>query len=68
MPRVRMLQAVAGLDFSWAPGEVVTMTPDQADAWADGVRGELVRDEPQERAVTTAAETTARRSRAGRRG
>ena len=45
MPRVRMLASVAGTDFSWIPGQIVDMDDDQAAAWADGVRGELVDDD-----------------------
>jgi hypothetical protein len=37
-----MLTGVSGLDFSWRPGEVVTMSEEDAAKWADGVRGELV--------------------------
>lgn len=49
----------AGADYLWEAGEVVTMTPEQAKVWADGVRGELVR-------TTTAVETP--ESSARRRG
>lgn len=42
MAKIRMLQAVSGLDFSWAPGELVDLDDEQAAAWADGVRAELV--------------------------
>ncbi|NUP19872.1 MAG: hypothetical protein HOZ81_28090 [Streptomyces sp.] len=42
MARVRILQAVSGLDFSWAPGELVDLDDEQAATWADGVRAELV--------------------------
>ncbi len=42
MPSVRILQSVAGLDFSWVPGDVVEMTDESAAAWADGHRGEYV--------------------------
>jgi hypothetical protein len=41
MPDVRILQGVSGLDFSWAPGDVVPMEEAQAAAWADGYRAEL---------------------------
>jgi hypothetical protein len=43
MPVVRMLTSAAGPHGSWDEGEEVTMTPEQARVWADGVRGELVR-------------------------
>lgn len=48
MPRVRLLTSVAGLHESWQAGEEVDMTPEQAQVWADGVRGELVREVPVE--------------------
>lgn len=67
MPQVRFLQAVAGDDFSYVAGDVVEMPGDQAEAWADGVRGELVRGEMPEtperaapKAETTAAPTSAK--------
>lgn len=43
MPQVRMLTDVAGPESSWEAGQVVEMTPQQANVWADGVRGEVVR-------------------------
>lgn len=53
MPRVRMLTSVAGQYFQWDEGDEVDMTPEEANVWADGVRGELVRPtttvEPPER-------------------
>lgn len=61
MPLVRMLTSVAGATVSWELGEEVEMTPAEAQVWADGVRGELVRDDPpvtpegRARAVETAA-------------
>ncbi|GLY81842.1 hypothetical protein [Actinoallomurus iriomotensis] len=48
MPRVRFLQAVAGDDFAHVAGDVVEMSGEQAEAWADGVRAELVRSEAPE--------------------
>lgn len=45
MPTVRILQSVAGLDFSWVPGDEIDMTEEQAAAWADNYRGELVEAE-----------------------
>ncbi|MFE1550579.1 hypothetical protein [Streptomyces sp. NPDC058718] len=45
MARIRVLQAVAGVDFSWAPGEEVDLDDEAASAWADGVRAELVEGE-----------------------
>lgn len=48
MPRVRILQAVAGERFSWRAGEIVDMSAAEAKVWADGYRGELVRGEQPE--------------------
>lgn len=48
MPRVRILQAVAGERFSWRAGEIVDMSAADAKVWADGYRGELVRGEQAE--------------------
>lgn len=45
MPRIRILQSVAGLDFSWAPGEVIEVDDKTAKAWADGERAELLEEE-----------------------
>ncbi|MEU0797168.1 hypothetical protein ABZ342_44500 [Amycolatopsis sp. NPDC005961] len=42
MPTVRILQSVAGLNFSWVAGDEIEMTDEKAAAWNDGVRGELV--------------------------
>lgn len=38
MPRIRILEAVAGLDFSWQPGDVVDLVEEEASKWADGHR------------------------------
>lgn len=43
MPLVRMLTSVAGPARSWEIGEEVEMSGEEAQVWADGVRGELVR-------------------------
>lgn len=67
MPRVRMLTSVAGAHRSWAPGELVDMTPEEAAVWADGVRGELVRSDPPATPEARAApEITAQAVRASR--
>lgn len=58
MARIRILQAVAGLDFSWAPGDEVDLDDESAAMWADGVRAEAVED----------SEKAAARSRGGGRG
>lgn len=39
--RIRVLQGVSGLDFSWAPGDTVELPADEAAKWADGFRAEL---------------------------
>lgn len=43
MPKVRVLQPVAGVDFSWTPGEIVELPAAEAAKWADGSRCELVK-------------------------
>ena len=58
MARIRILQAVGGVDFSWAPGDEVEVDDDVAAAWADGERAELI--ETAEKATT--------KSRGGGRG
>ncbi|MFJ8791401.1 hypothetical protein [Streptomyces sp. NPDC102462] len=64
MPRIRVLQSVGGLDFSWKAGQVVEVDAATAAAWADGERAVLV-DEPKPQA---GAEKAAARSRGGGRG
>jgi hypothetical protein len=68
MPRVRILQAVAGEAFSWMAGEEIDMSAEDAAKWADGYRGELVGDsvETPENAAP-AVETTATTTRPTRR-
>ncbi|WP_420034700.1 hypothetical protein ACN2WE_21470 [Streptomyces sp. cg28] len=61
MARIRVLRSIAGADFVWEPGQVVDLPGDQAAAWADGVRAELVRGQTPETPETAAAETTARK-------
>jgi hypothetical protein len=41
MPLVKILQAIGGTDFSWVPGEIVSMTDEQVAVWCDGERAEL---------------------------
>lgn len=60
MPRIRILQSIAGSDFSWSPGEVVEVDGTAAAAWADGERAELVDEK-----VQGGAEKAAARSRGG---
>lgn len=61
MANVRVLQPIAGLDFSWAPGEVVEISEKLAALWAIG--GLVEHAEPAKTARTTAA----RKSRGGSR-
>jgi len=42
MARIRVLEAIAGADFSWAPGDVVDVSEEEAASWADGHRAVLV--------------------------
>jgi hypothetical protein len=52
MATIRVLQAIGGLDFSWAPGDLVELPDDEAAKWADGYRAELVDDHPPASPVT----------------
>jgi hypothetical protein len=61
MARIRILQSIAGLDFSWVPGEVVEVDDAAAEGWADGERAELVDDGKSH----GSAEKAAARSRGG---
>jgi hypothetical protein len=63
MPRIRVLQAVAGPDFSWNPGDEVDLPGEEASKWADGVRAELVRGQAAETPEGPSVETTTRRSK-----
>jgi hypothetical protein len=38
--KIRLIQGVSGLDFAWAPGEVIELPADEAAKWADGERAE----------------------------
>lgn len=60
MPRIRMLQAVAGPDFSWDAGMEVDLPGEEASKWADGIRAELVRGDAVETPESQAPETTKR--------
>ncbi|MFC5217329.1 hypothetical protein [Streptomyces coerulescens] len=56
MARIRVLEAIAGADFSWAPGDVVDVSEEEAASWADGHRAALVDGEdgvPAEETATT---------------
>lgn len=41
MARIKVLEAIAGSDFSWAPGDVVDVSGEEAASWADGHRAVL---------------------------
>ncbi|MFJ4990065.1 hypothetical protein ACIP9H_40495 [Streptomyces sp. NPDC088732] len=47
MARIRVLEGVAGDDFSWAPGDLVDLPDDEAAAWADGHRAQWADAEPE---------------------
>ncbi|MFD9306133.1 hypothetical protein ACFWCB_26350 [Streptomyces sp. NPDC060048] len=73
--RIRILQGVAGDDFSWAPGDEVDLPAEEAAKWADGYRAEWAdpatearADEVVEDAGPAVAEKAAPRSRGGGRG
>ena len=40
MKTIKLKVAVGGEDFTWAPGELVTLPDAVAARWADGVRAE----------------------------
>jgi hypothetical protein len=40
-----MLVNAAGPNFEWRENEIVQMSPEEAQKWADGIRGELVIEE-----------------------
>ncbi|MEV4863266.1 hypothetical protein [Streptomyces ossamyceticus] len=42
MPRICVLEAIAGSDFSWAPGDIVGLSEEEAARWADGHRAVLL--------------------------
>ncbi|MFF9215625.1 hypothetical protein [Streptomyces viridosporus] len=46
MPRIRVLEAIAGPDFSWAPGDIVDVSEEAAASWADGYRAVHADDAP----------------------
>ena len=43
MARIRLLVPVAGIDFSWVPGDEIDLPDEEAAKWADGSRAEFVR-------------------------
>lgn len=44
MSHIQLIVGVGGLDFSWAPGEVVDLPEEEAAKWADGERAIRRRD------------------------
>ncbi|WP_330349576.1 hypothetical protein [Streptomyces sp. NBC_00582] len=44
MARIKVLEAIAGADFSWSPGDVIEVSVEEAAAWADGHRAVLADD------------------------
>jgi hypothetical protein len=74
MARIRMLTSVAGAGFSWEVGQEIDLPGPEAAQWADGVRAELVRDDPVETpegppvAERTGRKPPARRRPAARQG
>lgn len=48
MRRIRVIEAIAGADFSWAPGDVVEVSEEEAASWADGHRAELADPEDEQ--------------------
>jgi hypothetical protein len=62
---IRILQGVAGEDFSWSPGEVVELPADEAAKWADGYRAEYVTPPEPAQAAPAPTEKAATRSRGG---
>lgn len=62
MPVIRLLTSVVGSGpVSGSAGDEIRVDGPTASVWADGVRAELVRELPRERAVTGPAETARRR-------
>lgn len=62
MPLIRLLTSVVGSGpVSGDVGDEIRVDGPTAQEWADGIRAELVREMPRERAVERPAETTARR-------
>lgn len=61
MPRIRILQCIAGVDDSWAPGDVIDVDGATASAWTAGELAELVTEQ-------AVMEKATPRSRGGGRG
>lgn len=62
---VRILEGVAGSDFSWVPGEIVEMSEEDAVKWADGYRAERVEQADPPRPDPDEPEVAAGQSRGG---
>lgn len=45
MTRIKVLEAIAGSDFSWSPGDLVDLPDKEAAVWADGHRAVLADDQ-----------------------
>ncbi|KND29918.1 hypothetical protein [Streptomyces stelliscabiei] len=48
MAQIKVLEAIAGADFSWAPGDIVVVTDEEAASWADGYRAVLLDSDRQD--------------------
>ncbi|WP_314411367.1 hypothetical protein [Streptomyces sp. DSM 40484] len=47
MTRIKVLEAIAGADFAWSPGDLVDLPDKEAAVWADGHRAVLADDQDQ---------------------
>ena len=56
MRKIRMRTAMAGNDFSWAPGDVVEVDDSLAEALCDGIRAEAVEDDSDDDEVSALRE------------
>lgn len=61
--KIKWLVSIAGPDCSYAPGEITDLPPEQAKAFADGVRAVFVRDSGIECAKPAPVETAAKRTK-----
>ena len=62
MPLIRLLTSVVGSGPVFGDaGDEIRVDGPTASVWADGVRAELVREEPTERAIKRPTETAPRR-------
>jgi hypothetical protein len=51
MPKVRMLQSMAGLTFSYVPGDEIEVRDDVAEAWEKADIAEIIPEEKTKKAV-----------------